>query len=315
MAKKNYLILAVVFGLALAYSVRAASTGRGGNAVQADSDVPGWKIDKALKFQIAYVPDKNVARNGEKPKPMLKNKAAYAPDIDNIILANIKALGFNLPDRTPADQYKLYLKLFNFPDSLEPQETAYPLLRKFKLDKTVGGAIFEDFISQKDNLAVKYAYIDKADRQFSQDKPFPRVVIPGNAQSFNKYVTFCSLYVKSSAGSKSAKSDDDKAKASTGCVVAFHQELLEAYGKSLKLLKAPSDSDKNFYFCADGDKCSKVLKVPQEPIIINDWRNAPMPTSDKDFLSGLLLIYYMDNSSGGMTPKIVFEVGSLMRMQ
>lgn len=276
---------------------------------------PGWKIDKALRFQLAYVPDGKVetGKQTEMPKS-LGYTSDYTPDIDNINLADIKGLGFNLPDRADARSYKLYLKLYNFPVMLRPRATAIPIIREFHLDKVTGGKDIMRFAGVRENLAVKYAFIDKADRQFTAENPFPPLTVSGGgefAAKFNDAVLFCSLYLNPE-GKPEGKSADELASASAQGVVAFHRNLLLYYRTALKPANGP-DSDKYEYFNAGDGK--SVLKIPKTPLVFSNWRDLPMPSNpNKHFLSGLLLIYLMRSDAAGvLVPQTVFEVGSIVR--
>jgi len=279
----------------------------------------GWEIDKDLRLQFAYVPDRSVSYpQAEKPASLGYTKD-YEPDIDNIVLANIKALEFNLPDRENAGRYKLYLKLFNFPESFNASEISVPVLKNFLMDKIPGAGKLSEFVSDRKNLAVKFAYIEAAGEKFSPENPFPPLIVgkgSETASDFSKDVRFYSIYLKPASFLKTETEDPDlAAKKSAEGVLAFHKNLLKTYRKHLKPAGMAGWDTDNYYFCAD-DGCTRVFKIAKTPSVFAGWRDLPMPAEPgRQFLSGLLLIKEMANENGTLYPLHVFEVGSVIRLK
>lgn len=287
-------------------SVAAQQAANAGGKSAKAAMAPGWKMDAPVRLQFAYLPDTKAVSGPVEKLASMGLSAAYLPDIDNIILANIKGLGFPLPDRPDPAQFKLYLKLFNAPAKLDAGKMSGTVLRGFHLDTMPrGGKALKSYAAVKANTAVKFAYIAPASTVFSEANPFPTPEVGGDAGFFLKHTPFYSIYVLPAEGG-AAKSEDDAAVRSRQGVVSFHEELLSHYGKTLKA----AGSDKDYLFFTDGDATLKVLR---KPIVIEDWRNAPMPTGKKDFLTALLLIFRSQKGDGSLAEETVFEVGSIVR--
>jgi len=271
---------------------------------------PGWKMDAPVRFQFAYLPDSKKPAEPLEKLVSMGLSAAWLPDIDNIILSNIKGLGFTLPDRPNPAQFKLYLKLFNAPAKLDDGKMAETVLGGFHLDTMPrGGGSLKAYAEKSANTAVKFGYIAPADLKFSEANPFPVPAVGRDGAFFLKNTPFFSIYVlPSEGGAARFKSEDEAAAWSRKGVLAFHEELLAHYGKTLKA----AGSDKDYLFFTDGNA---TLKVQRKPIVIETWRDAPMPTGKKDFLTALLLIYRSQKGDGPLASETVFEVGAIVRQR
>ncbi|NUM34383.1 MAG: hypothetical protein HUU50_07555 [Candidatus Brocadiae bacterium] len=286
-----------------------------------------WEIDQIMRFQFAYVPDGNNPVLGENVESMksLGLSNDYAPDIDNIPLSGIKGLGFTLPDRENNDQYKLYLKLFDFPSSWDAAKASSLVLEKFFLDKLSHGTKIAQFASHGKNLAIKFGVIDKASQSFSERNPYPSLLLeksnPEFAKKFFQNVPFFSLYV-TPGQEKSFDNDNEKAAYSASGVVAMHKQILAIYQKELEEFEG-QEPEKYYYFrkagkvcCSKPDKPSFVIKIQKNPFVFSNWKDLPMPSNPKKhFLSGLLLIYRSEiKGLSTLASETVFEVGSLIRL-
>lgn len=275
----------------------------------------GWRVDKPLRFQLAYIPDGRVGSAGTLRVPSLGLSPDFSPDIDNINLAEIKKLGFALPEREGAERYKLYLKLFQFPAWLEAGHLCEGILRAHHISDLPGsGPELLRFMSGRDNVAVKFGHIDGADRVFSEASPFPPFTA-GNGAAFASVLArntfFYSLYVTPEHPARTGN-ENELARQSAGGVIAFHRELLAHYRQTLREVSGP-EPDRYYYFRDEKEKIS--LKIPRSPLVFDNWRNLPMPTNPKrHFLSGLLLIYRSQDGDSGLPSDTVFEVASIVRL-
>ncbi|HAH08200.1 MAG TPA: hypothetical protein DCM05_17020 [Elusimicrobia bacterium] len=263
-----------------------------------DPEVGSWRIDEPQRFQLATLPGL-VPPEGKTETPRSLGYApSHSPDIDNINLESILALGFPLPGREPPKDYKLYLKLFEYPKAFSPKDSVLPILKAYHLERLSGSKTLRAFVSRGRNLSVKAGFIDKADRTFTAEHPFPPLVVSKAGQKdFDRRVPFSSLYLTPSVAG----------------VRAFHEELLAAYEKRLKAVDGP-EPGKYRYF----DDGEALLKVPKEPMVFENWREMPMPADPKrQFLSALLLVYRSEKRASKESPlpaESVLEVGSVVRV-
>lgn len=274
------------------------------------STASDWEIDEILRFQLVYVPDGANQPSAEAiTVPSLGLKADHLPDIDNISLAAIQGLGFYLPAREQPAAYNLYLKLFAFPASLQPETSAVSALASHALLQLADGDKLKAFAGKADNLAVKFGYIEKANHDFAA-QPFPRFLVDDNpafVRNFNAHVRFYSLYVTPKPVATSLASADEQANLSAQGVVAFHREVVALYQRVYETMTGPQ-AEQFFYF--RDSRTQATYKVPKSPMVFANWRVLPMPTDPQHhFLSGLLLIYREHQGNG-----TVFEVGSVVRL-
>jgi hypothetical protein len=237
------------------------------------------------------------------------------PDVDNIILSNIKELGFSLPDRSKPERYKLYLKLFDLPPEISAEKLCSEILDAYHISDMPGGGEIVRFTSVNDNVAVKLGYIDSKNKVFSPASPFPSFTVGEDAafaSAFAKNTLFYSLYVNPDKPMET-DTDDELAHDSARGVIAFHQELLAHYNKTLKPVSG-AEPDKYFYFRDETNRAS--IKIIQKPFVFDNWRQLPMPTDpQRHFLSSLVLIFRKQDVDTPLANEAVFEVGSLVRLK
>jgi len=275
----------------------------------------GWAIDKPLRFQLAYIPDGKVQADAKQAVPSLRLSQDFMPDIDNIVLANIKELGFFLPDRQKPERFKLYLKLFDLPPEISAKKLCLEILDAYHISDMPGGAEIVRFTSLNDNVAVKFGCIDSKDKVFSPTSPFPSFTVSQDAafaSAFAKNTLFYSLYVIPDMLVEAA-TDDELAHDSAQGVIAFHQELLAHYNKTLNQVSG-AEPDKYFYYRDEKNRVS--IKVIRKPFVFDNWRQLPMPTDpQRHFLSGLVLIFRSQDSDTPLASEAVFEVASVVRLK
>lgn len=274
-----------------------------------------WQVDRQLRFQLAYIPDGKVVPADPVKVPSLKLTKDYLPDIDNIILSDIKGLGFTLPDRNKPEKYKLYLKLFNFPQNLKSVSICPEILNAYHIaDMPGSGSKLIKYTSDNKNVAVKFGFIDASDRIFTEKNPYPELLSGKDSEFCNiflKNTPFFSLYLNPGRTVKTSD-NDELARNSARGVVEFHKELIDHYNKTLIPVNGKKE-DK--YYSFRDEKNKFTIRIPKEPMVFKNWRELPMPTNPgHHFLSGLLLIYLSADDDSKLANETVFEVGSIVRI-
>jgi len=311
-----------------------------------------WKENRELRVHLATYYHDESALNDSNSKIM--KEIDYGndgrPDITNIVLKNIRALGFPLPARDKSENYTYYLKFYRYPSTLSALLSVSRCVDSLLLFNTATGRKLIKVLPMKDEVFIKKGFIAKTGTVFSQESPYPPqrilngpAVINGKEVTpqdyFDNHIPFSSIYVKPTADS-TAMTDDEKAKDSAGGVVAFHDEILSIYRMTYIEVKGPEDS--KIYFIddeplqySDGSCCGlTVIRVLKEPMVFSNWRPNVMPNPPEGmFLTGLLLIYKdIYSMTGGIEKKYqpgfndivkhgvktdahVFEVGSVVRIK
>jgi hypothetical protein len=262
-----------------------------------------WNIDKFMQFQIAYLPDKKIEVQCDicnTQTPLLAPNNAF--DITNINLADFLNLGFDVQNTEDPKNYNLYLKLYKFPVLLNHMQTIAEFTKDFAIDKLPQANYIEKYITNRNNLQIKYALIDKSNAIFNEKNPIPQFKINYNNDFityFNSHIPFYSLYLVPNQVKPKFTSEDDIANFSTLGVTGFYHELLNGYRKNL--MELSGDDNKYYYFTdkntASNAKILVVLKVPKTPLEFKNWRDLPMPQNPKSiFLTSLLLVYHTEYS-------------------
>ncbi len=321
--------------------------------INLDNFTSGWKIDEELKFHLAYLPaeENELSKGGEVETPLSQGYTEdYLPDISNINLAAITGLGFPLPAVDKAEDYNLYLKLYEFPESFEVLHSTFPVMEDYFFDKMDKRDILRSFVKSSGNVAVKKAFIERSDKVFTPDDPFPPLRVsaddPQAQGTFNSNIRFYSLYLNPEKAKENFATHDELARWSAEGVLAFHRELIDVYCHNLVEVSG-LEPDRYFYFLDKdysgeaeyiyGQDCIAIIKVPRKAMVFDNWRDLPMPADPKHmFLSGLLLLYrtvYVPAEPGeaetimsfpvespefleatGEACSTVFEVGSVVRV-
>jgi len=273
-----------------------------------------WKIDDELKFHYAYIKQDALFPDGavkyERPGIPSFSKPG-APDITNIILKNILALGFPLPARKRPEDFKFFLKFYKFPSSLDPEVTAERVVTPFLLYNMKGARRIYMYIKNRNNVYVKEGFIAPKETVYSKDKPCPAFRIPRapikdgkviiSPQSiFDASIPFCSIYITNKGKMPPDLSEKEKAEWTTRGLLSFYNELLCVYNRNC-IRVTGMEQDKYYYFIHRSYKLHKVnepyeivvIKYPKKPLLfVDNFRNLPMPHDPKRiFLSGLLIVY------------------------
>jgi len=266
----------------------------------AANPVTGWKINRDLKFHLVYLPQTQAANVSGQLNPALRNIPAYEPDITNIGYKDILGLGFPLPTRSAPERLKLYLKLYEWPKSLDHDISARKVLDAFLLRNIPGGSDLYDYVQARSQVRIKYATIDSSDKRFSQAQPLAAAV-PKTQDDFDSSVPFSSVYVLP-AKSTRAGTESEKAAASATGVLAVHRAIIDLYSRILIRLGEETAGDKVFF--AEQRRCSdkpeelcglRVFEVQKKPFVFPNYKDLPMPQDPKKvFLSGLLLVKMTD---------------------
>jgi len=289
--KKITLVLTLVLSLPILMTHSLIAT--------AATPTPAWKVDTYMRFQVAYLPTPqllNLSGQDVKNIPSLDLSKPYLPDIVNINLANFLKLGFQVPAPTPTNQYNVFLKLYEFPQTFNAANTTTPLLKAFYFNKLKTGKALLKYASNSKNDVVKFTYIDKSNTPFTQEHPFPFFQIKTNANFqniFNEHLPFASLYVAPLDNPHGKMTPDAQAAQSTQGLLNFYKEILKVYRSNL--IEIYGEDGQYWYFIDKNNATEKtitLLKLPKKPLIFDNWRDLPMPHDLKRFfLSGLLLIY------------------------
>jgi hypothetical protein len=313
----------------------------------------GWAIDEAMTFNLAYLDPGTVRLNDSNSYSVkaINFAGEYLPDITNIVLKNILALGFPLPQKDNAGDLTLYLKFFEYPQTLNQITSTDKILGSLLVFKTLNGVTLKNYLKTKSNVQIKMAHIEKTGFEYGASHPYPplrvakqNLTIPSDGTKvtpqkyFDDNTPFSSLYVKPVKPMPVGISRDEQAQRSTEGVIAFHKEILNIYAVNMRKIAGP-EKDKYFYFIDErmngrNRKTTDfaIIKVPKEPIIIAGYNEADMPQNpEKIKLSGLLLVYrdtwaakhsidfrQIKNAGDAVkfaskTSSHVFEVGSVVK--
>lgn len=271
------------------------------SALTADAEpVPpgeGWRVDGDYGFSIGILPSAaatDVAKPVEVVEP-LSFVATYAADITNIPYNGFKGMGFSIPDVADPTEMNYFIKLYRFPEKIRHVPIIAPLPADFGINKIIGGSEISTFMADRRNLVVKMGLIDSSKRQFTEQTPFPSLLVKNADQveqkSFLASIVFYSIYLKpKSMPGITAEASPGSVEHSMLGVTAFHQALLQACEKNFQTLK----SDDEAYHCflrhyAPGR--AQVLRVMKNPLQFKDnWKTLPMPQGSTKFLSSLLLL-------------------------
>lgn len=310
-----------------------------------------WKENRELRVQLAtYYDDETFLTDSN--SAVMKDidlGNGRGADITNIILKDIRGLGFPLPAREKSEDYTYFLKFYQYPSTLSAPLSVGHCIDSLLLFGTAGGKSLIPLLPREREVVIKKGFIAKIGTVFTAENPYPPqrallgpTVLNGSTvtpqQYFDSHIPFSSLYV-TPLNDSAAANDDEKARQSAGGVVAFHQEILSLYRAAYREVKGPDQS--KFYFIddeplqyGDGSGCDvTVIRVPAKPGVFTNWKDLVMPNPPKGmFLSGLLLLYKdLYTLSGGTKVKglmsiddilkegvkkdaHVFEVGSVVRV-
>jgi len=281
----------------------------------AHRDCSSWKIDRDLKFNLAYFlepePGFHTFGNVQEilPFKLTADSQSHEPDITNINLAAIRSLGFPLPARPFSDKYTFFLKFYVYPSFLNSKISASQWLKEFLVDRVGGASNIREFIKRNENVVIKKGLIKENYYPFTVRHPYPAFFLPTKKfqyqgqtftpqEYFDQNIPFCSLYVCPGNTKESFGSDKEKVEASAGGVVALHEQILNVYKSNLTPVKG-ADQEKFYYFISQPvtsferrNNAVIVHKIVCQPTIFKDnYRDLMMPQDPKRiFLSGLSLL-------------------------
>ena len=259
---------------------------------------PVWEIDDTLKFQVCYLPDDNVPIGKKTVFPASVFPHKYVPDISGMNLANLLLLGFDVPATTDPAGYRLYFKLYVFPDEANSEHITNKCIMNFGLNILPHYDILKKYLENKDNLIVKFAVIGKSDEKYTEENPFPQFESTKTPE-FNKYfenhIPYYSLHLKSSSGKGKCSTESEAIAFSRAGITAFHNELVTGYKKNFRELGTTKNTD-YYYFLNENLKNNGnsifVLQVPKKITSIDNWKDVSMPQDPKHlFLTSLLLLH------------------------
>lgn len=272
-----------------------------------------WEIDRELKFHYAYLPKDGIIseKEVESETPGIPDFGKPdTPDITNIALNNILGLGFPLPTEEKPEDYKFYLKFYDFPESIDPSITAERVVSPYLLHAMKSAPTIYAFIKSRHNLYIKKGYIAPADAKFSKENPFPALTVPKRPVKtematippqpyFDSCIPFSSIYIRTRGSIPDNLNEDEKAAWTSKGLIGFHKELLDIYRKNLIEVKG-AEPDKYYYFMElsyqtpqkDEAPAITIFKLPKQPMLFANYKQLPMPHDpERIFLTGLLLVY------------------------
>ena len=291
--------------------------------------VNNWEIDKELKFHYAYLPKKGIFREEdislEYPGIPDFGKPGI-PDITNINYENIIGLGFPLLKIKNPENYKFYLKFYDYPEVLDPVISAERIVSPYLLYRMESVYPLYSFIKNRNNLYVKLGHTAPADEKFSKENPYPDFAVPkGPVKTemamvtpqalFDSSIPFSSLYITTKGNIPSDLSEAEQAAWTTKGLMGFHQELLEIYKKNFIEVKG-TEPEKYHYFMElcyqvqhkDEAPVVTIYKFPKKPMTFTNYNDLPMPQDPKRiFLSGLLIIH-RNRYARALTKRPVTEI-------
>lgn len=252
-----------------------------------------WQIDPVMKFSYGYLPTEK-----DKSYTSCQNAFDYTPagqpDINNINLAAFAKLGFQVPTPADADNYRFYLKLYKYPPKLNPKVSSTAVLKQFYLEKLPEAKYLTTFLANPDNSYVKYAYIAPAKRVFNAQNPMPQFCLPNNIKNaqkvFDNHLPFDTIYIASTSSESGLAPESQVAQSRNG-LFALHNQLIAYYRDHLKQLN--SSDDNSFYFKLPDSTPTqlKVISIPKNPLIFNNWKDLPFPQDPKHiFATALVLV-------------------------
>jgi len=279
--------------------------------------ISNWVINKELKFHYAHVETPKEEKLKKDSNFKIENfdipdlapfSKPTLPDITNISLKGILDLGFPLPTRDKPENYKFFLKFYDYPSSLDPKVTSKKILTPFLLSELKGNENIFNYVNKKENVYIKDGFIEKNDYKFSRTNPYPILKVPMKIKSnikgvnissqelFDSGIPFSSLYVKTKEALPKNALEKDKISWSSKGLKSIHSELVNIYKHNYTEVKG-IESQKYYYFIDTSDmiKSNKqftLIKLLKDPMIFDNVKDLPMPNDpDHIFLSGLLLVF------------------------
>lgn len=273
--KKLTTVLFFVFTLSV--SISSAEAGRS----------TGWEIDGSIKFSASGMFSLK-SDSSDFLTPVLEPH--YLPDIDNIMLSGLQSLGFDIPYSGRADDKKYYIKLYSFPVTIDLKKFTGNFNRDFRLDSAGYFPSLMKYISDRNNIQVKFARILPDSAVFSKKNPFPGFSAGKDSDSFVNDVLFYSVYLKPVQEKPVKASDDALADWSRQGVPSFREDLIVYYKKNFHELRGMTP-DNNYFLIGQTKSSVRIVVVPKV-LMFDNWRNLPMPQDPRYiFLTSLLLVY------------------------
>lgn len=257
----------------------------------------GWRVDGTYGFSIGILPSvaaTDTAKPVEVVEP-LSFVATYAADITNIAYNSFKNMGFSIPEVADPASKNYFIKLYRFPEKIRHLPIVAPLPADFGINKIIGGSEISTFMADRRNLVVKMGLIEPSTRQFTEQAPFPPLLVknagPAEQKSFLASVVFYSIYLRPQPiPGVAAKASPGSVEHSMLGVTAFHRALLQACEKNFQTLESNDENYRCFLRHYTSGR-AQVLRVMKSPLQFKDnWETLPMPHGPTKFLSSLLLL-------------------------
>jgi hypothetical protein len=257
-----------------------------------------WEIDAPLRLHYAYVYTSSFEPTQPESPPSLGLSPAFQPDINNIYLQDLSTLGF--PVMAQADRKdKLYLKLYHYPASLDPEQSFFRVLKNFGLLEYPASSTLTTFASERSHLAVKHGWI-APEQTYSATQPIAPLQLDAGAQwTFDDEVMFTSLYVRPTKPAPCQQNSEALVDWSRTGMQAFHRELVAYYQATYPEVTAGGDPKWHSFIVRNdllpgrftNDPHLQVIRLPKQPLTFANWQDLPMPQGPHLFLSGLMLAF------------------------
>lgn len=311
-----------------------------------------WRIDQDLRFHLAWFfeEDRILDRSNSDAVRSLGLTPAWGPDINNIMLRDILALGFPFPSRPDVVRFKLYLKLYEYPSTLSALLSSHRVLDGLGVLQTGNGSNLERYLAEPGRVVVKKAVIDAVQGAFDALHPYPgfRVLraptmlggtVCSPQEFFDAHVPFSSLYVKPLQSPPADLPAPDRASLSAQGVNRCREELVEILGRSYSAAPRPvgvPEANTRAPWFLDDSSCDLHLRTEcpvrlvrlSDSMVFRNFTGLPMPQDPENlFLSGLLLVFVDDYRTDpsalrqSQPPRMrhvkahVLEIGSVLRLK
>ena len=277
-----------------------------------------WQINTSMKFNISYLYDGSASLDKQKKEKLAPIfEPSYMPDATNIKISKLISLGFDLPIQNNPDNYNLFLKFYKFPNELSNSPVTDEFLKTFGLNYSTFYTEIGTYISNKNNLMIDMAYIAPNDTKFSKTNPFPPFLITKNKKlkDSNNYILnqipFYLIYLEPTVAPKANLSIDERAVWSRIGVLGFSENIISYYKRNFLELAGQDKDYYYFWMTATPKQKYVLLKMPKQPLLLDNWKDLPTPYDSKHkFLTSLLLIYSIEYKARGAAPAIIPAVDS-----
>jgi len=287
----------------------------------------GWRVDRYFRYQITFVDEQPKAkcRNCERGRPFSLSEEGR-PESDSRSLNALLDEGYPVPEKDSAQDYKLYLKSYQWPRGSAPGEIIVPMMESFGLDRLRGGDSVIFFGSSRDSLILRHGVVASSGAVFAPGDAFPPFFLDKSRearQAFYRALPISRLFVRPIQWEEKFKDDAERFEYSLKGLREFHRQLVAGYKASLTEMHC-SESDRTLCFedtrcyATKERPCRAILKLPREITVFEDWKTRPLPTDPAHhFLGGMFTVYRLqtDPATGSpLAPAAMLEAAAAVRV-